>query len=218
MLDGQEAFQISYSTALTVMSLLVPIFVLILAFLGVSGNVRIQWWRIVLAGFLSGGAISGMHYLADASIRNYSASYELPYLVGSVVISVLASLVALALFFVFENTWNSAWWKRLGCAVVLAGAVSGMHWCAAVGTRYTSIKNTNGKGVSRQDAMVIVICLVSLHSGNVGAYGREPVHADSEGIVYCCWYCHDRHGRLLRLGKTRLRQQVAASRPGCGRF
>ncbi|KAK8920355.1 Signaling protein YkoW [Metarhizium anisopliae] len=202
MLDGQEAFQISYSTALTVMSLLVPIFVLILAFLGVSGNVRIQWWRIVLAGFLSGGAISGMHYLADASIRNYSASYELPYLVGSVVISVLASLVALALFFVFENTWNSAWWKRLGCAVVLAGAVSGMHWCAAVGTRYTSIKNTNGKGVSRQDAMVIVICL-SIAAGIVmtgmavyTGWVRRDYASKSQQVVLAAGVFDDK-GRIM---------------------
>jgi NO-binding membrane sensor protein with MHYT domain len=162
MLGGQESFQIAYSTNLTVMSLLVPILVLILAFLGVSGSGRIQWWRIGLAGLLSGGAICGMHYLADSSISNYKSSYQLSYLIGSVIISWLASTTALALFFVFESTWSSAWWKRLGCAMVLAGAVSGMHWCAAVGTSYTLLQNSAGKGVSRQDAMVVVICLVSL--------------------------------------------------------
>lgn len=160
MLNGQAAFQIAYSTALTVMSLLVPILVLILAFLGVSGNGRIRWWRIVLAGLLSGGAICGMHYLADASISNYKGSYQLSYLIGSVIIAGLASTTALAIFFVFENTWSNAWWKRLGCAMVLAGAVSGMHWCAAVGTSYTLLKTVTGKVVSRQDAMIVVICLV----------------------------------------------------------
>lgn len=159
MLDGQEAFQISYSTALTVLSLLVPICVLVLAFLGVSGNGRIRWWRIILAGLLSGGAICGMHYLANASISNYTTSYRISNLVGSVVIAVLASTTALSLFFVFENTWNNAWWKRVGCAMVLAGAVSGMHWCAAVGTSYMLLGHTHGKGVSRQDSMVVVICL-----------------------------------------------------------
>lgn len=161
MLHGEEAFQIAYSTGLTVVSLMMPILVLVLAFLGVSGNSRIRWWRIVFAGLLSGGAICGMHYLANGSISNYRSSYKLSYLIGSVVIAVLASTTALALFFVFENTWSSAWWKRLGCAMVLAGAVSGMHWCAAVGTSYTLL-NTPGKGVSRKDAMVIVICLVNL--------------------------------------------------------
>lgn len=46
--------------------------------------------------------------------------------------------------------------------MVLAGAVSGMHWCAAVGTSYTLLHNTPGMGVSRKDAMVVVICLVNI--------------------------------------------------------
>ncbi|KAL7955582.1 hypothetical protein V8C34DRAFT_307300 [Trichoderma compactum] len=41
MPNGEAAFQIAYSTALTVASLLVPILVLMLAFVGVNGNGRI---------------------------------------------------------------------------------------------------------------------------------------------------------------------------------
>lgn len=177
MLDGEETLQIAYSTVLTVMSLLLPILVLILAFLGVSGNGRIRWWRVLLAGMLSGGAICGMHYLANASIANYASSYQLSYLIGSVIIAALASTTALALFFVFENTWSNAWWKRLGCAMVLAGAVSGMHWCAAVGTSYRLLMVTPGKGVSRQDSMIVVICLVGFCSGS-----RSSGHKVSECI------------------------------------
>ncbi|KHN98433.1 uncharacterized protein MAM_03557 [Metarhizium album ARSEF 1941] len=202
MLDGDEAFQIAYSTTLTVMSLLVPIFVLILAFLGVSGSSRIRWWRIAMAGLLAGGAISGMHYLADASISNYDASYKLSYLIGSIIISVLASTTALALFFVFENTWNNAWWKRLGCAVVLAGAVSGMHWCAAVGTRYTMTRRTKTKEVSRQDAMVIVICL-SIAAGVVmtgmavySGWVRREYASKSQQVVLAAGVFDDK-GRIM---------------------
>ncbi|KAJ6437096.1 MHYT domain signaling protein [Purpureocillium lavendulum] len=160
MLDGREDFQIAYSTSLSVLSLFVPILVLIFAFLGVSGTGQIRWWRIGLAGLLSGGAICGMHYLADASISNYDSSYDLSCIVGSVVIAVSASTTALAVFFVFEATWRNVWWKRLGCAMALAGAVSGMHWCAAVGTAYTlRPPHSPGGGVSRQDAMIVIICL-----------------------------------------------------------
>ncbi|KAJ6436288.1 MHYT domain signaling protein [Purpureocillium lavendulum] len=160
MLDGRETFQIAYSTSLSVLSLFVPILVLIFAFLGVSGAGQIRWWRIGLAGLLSGGAICGMHYLADASISNYDSSYDLSCIVGSVVIAVSASTTALAVFFVFEATWKNVWWKRLGCAMALAGAVSGMHWCAAVGTTYTlRPPHSPGGGVSRQEAMIVIICL-----------------------------------------------------------
>ncbi|KAL7916595.1 putative MHYT domain signaling protein [Trichoderma velutinum] len=202
MLNGEAAFQIAYSTALTVASLLVPILVLALAFVGVSGNGRIQWWRIVLAGLLSGGAICGMHYLADASISNYRGSYRLSYLIGSVVIAVLASITALTLFFVFENTWSSAWWKRLGCAMVLAGAVSGMHWCAAVGTSYTLLHNTPGKGVSRKDAMVVVICL-SISAGIVmtgmaiySSWIRRDYASKSQQVVLAAGVFDDK-GRIM---------------------
>ena len=127
MLDGKEDFQIAYSTGLTIVSLFVPIFVLLLAFLCVSFNGTIRWWRILLAGSLSGIAICGMHYLGNASISNYSSSYEVSYVVGAAIIAVSASTTALAVFFVFESAWENAWWKRLGCAGLLAAGVSGMH-------------------------------------------------------------------------------------------
>lgn len=163
MLDGQDELQIAYSTGLTVSSLFVPILVLLLAFLGVTGNGQIRWWRIVLAGVLSGGAICGMHYLGNASISNYSSVYEIAYVVGSVIIAVSASTIALYVFFVFETAWKNVWWKRLGCAMVLAGAVSGMHWCAAVGTSYR-LRHIHDLGqiVSRNDSMIVVICLVCI--------------------------------------------------------
>ncbi|KAG6014805.1 hypothetical protein E4U41_004759, partial [Claviceps citrina] len=203
MLDGQEPFQIAYSTALTVMSLLLPILVLALAFLGVSGNGRVRWWRVGLAGLLSGSAICGMHYLANASISNYGSSYQLSYLVGSVVIAVLASTAALALFFVFENAWSNAWWKRLGCAMVLAGAVSGMHWCAAVGTSYRLLGVSPGKKVvSRQDSMIVVICLaiaagfvmtgLAIYSGWV----RRDYASKSQQVVLAAGVFDDK-GRIM---------------------
>ncbi|KAG5999825.1 hypothetical protein E4U21_006256, partial [Claviceps maximensis] len=202
MLDGDENAQIAYSTGLTVMSLLLPILVLVLAFLGVSGNGRIRWWRVLLAGMLSGGAICGMHYLANASISNYVSSYQLSYLIGSIIIAVLASTTALALFFVFENTWSNAWWKRIGCAMVLAGAVSGMHWCAAVGTSYRLVRVTPGKGVSRQDSMIVVICL-AISAGIVmtflavySSWLRRDYASKSQQVVLAAGVFDDK-GRIM---------------------
>ncbi|PHH78018.1 hypothetical protein CDD80_7480 [Ophiocordyceps camponoti-rufipedis] len=160
ILDGREDIQIAYSTGMTILSLIVPIVVLVIAFLATSVNGRIRWYSISIAGFFSGGAISGMHYLADASISNYQAEYKMGYVAGATVISVVASTAALALFFVFETAWKVSWWKRLGCAMVLAGAVSGMHWCAAVGTGYRLLRPRNlDRGMSRQETLIMVICL-----------------------------------------------------------
>lgn len=146
-----------------------PILVLLLAFVLLNASTRVSWWRLALSGTLSGSAICGMHYLADMSIRNYDASYKIPYVVGAALIAVVASSAAFALFFIFEAAWSNVWWRRAGCAMVLAGAVSGMHWCAAVGTSYrlksmdTLMDPQHGHGVSRQDAFLIVTALVSIN-------------------------------------------------------
>jgi NO-binding membrane sensor protein with MHYT domain len=106
-----------------------------------------------------------MHYLGNASINNYSCVYQPAYVIGSAIIAIVASNVALAMFFVFRAMWANAWWKRVISAVVLAGAVSGMHWCASVGTRYRLKRiKPNGNEPSRTGTVVVVICLVSVRA------------------------------------------------------
>lgn len=214
MLNGDEKLQISYSTGMTVLSLLVPILVLLLAFLAVSGSGRVRWWRIGVAGLLSGGAICGMHYLADASISNYVPMYRIGYVVGTALIAVSASTAALAIFFVFEAAWRIVWWKRIGCAMVLAGAVSGMHWCAAVGTSYEMMRIRSVQtGMSSQQTLIMVIVLVGIPLWRVG---RAPW---SNSTCAVCGSLHrpDGERRLLQLDQERLRQQGSAGRPRCGR-
>ena len=146
-------------------SFFVPIFVLLIAFFVVTitttGGNRVSWWRVGTSGTLSGGAICGMHYLGNASISNYQCDYVVGYVAGSVIIAAAASTVALSLFFVFRSSWTNSWWKRIGCAVVMAGAVSGMHWCAVMGTRYTlrHINSTSDVG-SRNTTVIVTACLV----------------------------------------------------------
>jgi NO-binding membrane sensor protein with MHYT domain len=168
LLNGEAELQIAYSAGVTVASFFVPIFVLLIAFFVVtgastSGN-QISWWRVSTAGTLSGSAICGMHYLGNASISNYRCTYLVAFVVASVIIAAVASTVALSLFFVFRSAWTNSWWKRIGCAVVLAGAVSGMHWCAVMGTRFTLVHvNSNRDLSSRNTTVIVTACLVSQH-------------------------------------------------------
>ena len=102
-----------------------------------------------------------MHYLGDASISNYSSEYSAGYVVGAAFIAIAASIVALAVFFVFRHAWANSWWKTLGSAVVLAGAVSGMHWCASMGTRYRLREGLSpGNAASINKSVIAVIVLV----------------------------------------------------------
>ncbi|KAF5657362.1 signaling ykoW [Fusarium heterosporum] len=138
--DGQPELQVAYSSGFTAVSFFVPILVLLAAFIAVGTNNVVSWWRLVAGGALCGTAPT--------------------YVIGSAIIAIAASNVALAMFFVFRAMWANAWWKRVISSVVLAGAVSGMHWCASVGTRYRLKRvRPNGNEPSRTGTVIVVICL-----------------------------------------------------------
>lgn len=159
---GEDQLQITYSSGFTALSFFLPIMVLVAAFVAMGTNNKVSWWRVAVGGWLAGSAICGMHYLGNASINNYVLVYRSGNVVGAALISVAASIIALSAFFVFRGAWTNSWWKRSISAVVLAGAVSGMHWCASIGTKYKliSLAGPNSQ-LSRSETVIIVVCLVS---------------------------------------------------------
>lgn len=153
--------QISYSPGSTVLSFFVPVVALLAAFIAIGSNDCVSWWRVSAGGIICGGAVCGMHYLGNASIANYHCVYSAANVGGSAVIAVAASTTGLSLFFVFRAMWADSWWKRLISAVTLAVAVCGMHWCAALGTRYRFVSaQQGGSEQSRNTTTIVVICLV----------------------------------------------------------
>ncbi|KAF5018334.1 hypothetical protein F66182_9695 [Fusarium sp. NRRL 66182] len=156
--DGETEMQIAYSSGITALSFCMPVLVLLAAFYAIGISNRVDWWRVMTAGLLCGSAICGMHYLGNASIRNYQCIYETPYIVGAAIIAVVASTVALAMFFIFQSLSASTWWKRTISAIVLAGAVSSMHWCASVGTDYRLVQLRKPEGGTRTATVIAVIC------------------------------------------------------------
>jgi NO-binding membrane sensor protein with MHYT domain len=160
--DGDNSLQVSYNPGFTVLSFFVPIVVLLAAFITVGSNEKVSWLRVGLGGALAGLAICGMHYLGQAGILNYCVEYMVGNIVGSAVIAVVATTMALAVFFILRVTWTASWWNRALAASLLAGAVSGMHWVAEIGTQYRlkqSDTTTNG-ALSRNATVIVVIVLV----------------------------------------------------------
>ncbi|KAH7018850.1 hypothetical protein EDB80DRAFT_818840 [Ilyonectria destructans] len=204
LLNGEPDLQIVYSARTTAASFFVPIVVLLLAFLAVNINEDVRWWRVCLAGLLSGGAICGMHYLGDASISNYHCSYNIANVVGAAIIAPSASIAALSLFFVFANAWTDSTLRRIGCAFILSGAVSGMHWCAALGTRYTLRHvhiSTDGE-TSRNTTVIAVICLsivascIMITTAICTAQTRKRYAAKAQQIILAAAVFDDQ-GRIL---------------------
>ncbi|OAL70865.1 hypothetical protein A7D00_5195 [Trichophyton violaceum] len=162
---GDLQYQISYSSSFTVTSFFLPIVVLLFAFYFIGASERAGYWYIIATGTLTGLAVCGMHYVGQLGIANYSCTYHVGNVVGAAVIAICASITALGVFFRLRASWTDNWWKRLFCALILASAVSGMHWTAAVGTVY---RVTNAGGTSVQlfssSQAVIICCTLSLSS------------------------------------------------------
>jgi NO-binding membrane sensor protein with MHYT domain len=162
--NGERELQIVYSAGFTVLSLFMAIGAFFLALWAVGSNESLAVARVVLGGTLAGFAICGMHYLGQAGIANYDCIYIVPYVVGAGVIAVGACITVLLGFYSFRSLWANAWWKRLLCAILLALAVSAMHWLAAIGTQYRLKTLSNGNPATSFDkhngTIVLVIVLV----------------------------------------------------------
>ena len=160
ILDTQPGLQIIYSPGFTAGSSLLSFFVVASAFylLSISGVVTLP--STIVAGIFMGGAICGMHYLGQVGISNFECTYNWRYVVGSAIVSVTASTIALGFFFYLKSNWTSTWFKRVGVALMLATGVSGMHWVATFGTEYRLIRMEKHTLSPAEviDAVAVMVC------------------------------------------------------------
>jgi len=107
--------------------------------LGISSGPRLSLPRLGGAAVVMGGGIAAMHYMGMAAISiTPGISYD-PFLVGiSILIAIVASFVALWLFFrLREGNSISQWLTRVAAAIVMALAISGMHYTGMAAARFS---------------------------------------------------------------------------------
>ncbi|KAF3917486.1 hypothetical protein ABW21_db0202957 [Orbilia brochopaga] len=159
---GVESHQLIYNSSFTALSFFLPIVVLLSAYMFIGTNEDVSKTRVSVGGTTAGLAVVLMHYLGQFGVSNYTSVYKIPFVVGSVIIAIVASNVALLIFFVLRSQWADVWWKRICCSFVLAGAVSGMHWLATMGTSYrlrnAALPNST---LNRKQTVIVVgtLCL-----------------------------------------------------------
>jgi NO-binding membrane sensor protein with MHYT domain len=153
--------QIGYSPGFTAISFFLPIIVLLAAFylLAVTSS-KAGGYFLAISGILTGIAVCSMHYVGQLGIVNYRCHYRVANVIGAGFIAVVASLVALTLFFRLQETWTHTWWKRGLCGAILAGAVSGMHWTAAVGTSYQPKETGLLRSTLMTRTQTVIVCTV----------------------------------------------------------
>ncbi|ORZ18046.1 hypothetical protein BCR42DRAFT_413027 [Absidia repens] len=161
--DHSQSYQLAYSGGYTFASLVVSIACMFVSFSFVGVSEHVQIYRILLSGVLAGLGIVLMHYLGQFAIEYFHVSYKAPYVVGAVIIACTAVTAALWIFFKLREHWMNQWYKRLGCAIIMAVAVCGMHYTAMVGTDY----HDNGDGVPPPSPLLPTPALIGVICGVV---------------------------------------------------
>ena len=124
MLEAQAGLRIVYSPGYTAGSLFLALGVVTSAFYFLSITPTVTLLTTLVGGLFMGAAICGMHYLGQVGIFNFECTYSWPYVLGSAIIAVTASTIALGFFFYFKSHWTNTWFKRVGVALLLAAGVS----------------------------------------------------------------------------------------------
>ncbi|NGY06842.1 MHYT domain-containing protein [Solimonas terrae] len=129
MLAFHLPIPVAYDTAITTLSLLIAILVSGLA-LYVASRETMSGPRLAASALLMGGGIAAMHYTGMAAMRMFPAiSYQPFTFIASIIIAVLASFVALWIAFQLRHqSFGVAMLLKVGSAVVMGGAISGMHY------------------------------------------------------------------------------------------
>jgi PAS domain S-box-containing protein len=139
---GMLAFRLpmpmAYHVPLWLLSALVAVAASLLALFVVSRPVLAPL-PLLAGGLLMGTAIAGTHYLGMAAMRLPAAIVYDPWLVAaSILIGVVASLIALRLVFLLRSDHTARVKRyRFGAAVLVGLALAGMHHVAMAAASFT---------------------------------------------------------------------------------
>jgi NO-binding membrane sensor protein with MHYT domain len=149
---------ILYNVPLTIASMLLAV-VVVGAGLFIVGFTGGGWPRLVAGGVIIGVGVAGMHYLGMAAMSMTSSmSYNIPLVIVSVLIAIVAGTAAL---------WIGTWVRGVGATIVAAlifgVAVSGMHYTGMAALKVTGMMpsgGVSGAGVSGATAASFLIPLL----------------------------------------------------------
>ncbi len=136
--------------------------------------------NLVAAGCFTGVGIATMHYTGMAAMRmDASISYE-PWLFSlSIVIAIVASIVALWLSFNLRHAW-----EKLVAGVVMGAAIAGMHFTGMAAAIYTPLPETRipdtAATVPLLAALIAVITFGVLLLGLLSATADRRLAAQAE--------------------------------------
>ncbi|GAA6623204.1 MHYT domain-containing protein [Scytonema sp. NUACC26] len=141
MLAFQLPQPVNYDLKITLLSLLCSIVASGLALWLLSQSVNVP--LVITGGICMGIAIAGMHYTGMAAMRlQASIKYDWWLVSLSIAIAIIASFAALWLAFRLQNRQlKGVIWQKLGSALLMGVAISGMHYTGMRATHFKQVVN-----------------------------------------------------------------------------
>jgi NO-binding membrane sensor protein with MHYT domain len=163
MLAFSLPIALAYDIPTTVTSLLIAIVTSAFA-LVIANRPQIRFGHLLSGALLLGGGISAMHYVGMAAIQiTPMITYEPALLALSIGIAIVASFVALWLFFRLRRG-NSMLMRlaRVGAAFVMGLAISGMHYTGMAASRFSPGSFCFGAGTIDQRWLALTIAVPAI--------------------------------------------------------
>jgi NO-binding membrane sensor protein with MHYT domain len=130
-----------YNVPLTVASMLLAVAVVGVG-LFVVGFSDGSWPRLAAGGVVIGVGVAGMHYLGMAAMSMPgSMTYNLPLVIVSVLIAIVAGTAAL-----WIGTWVRGVGATIGAALIFGVAVTGMHYTGMAALHVTGTMQSMASG------------------------------------------------------------------------
>ena len=187
---GMLAFSMSAPVAYNVPTVLASLLVAALASgvaLYTAGRAHLRLPRLLFGGLTMGLGVAAMHYTGMAAVRfSGSMGYDPPLVVLSILVAVAASIAALWLAFrLRDGTAPGAPRLRFVAALVMGGAVVGMHYTGQAATHFfvreggaNPVHSIGATGLAVQVAagtlLVLLLALfVALADERVNAHARR---------------------------------------------
>jgi len=158
MLAFHLPIKLSYNLSLTLLSVLPAIAAALLGFY-LLRSTKMQLGRIIGGGVVMGLGIASMHYIGMAALRMQPPISYAPIIVAlSITIAIAASIGALFIVYASENSRLHPLLSQLLGSVIMACAISGMHYTAMIGMKI-SASGISMAGASHIPASVLAVAV-----------------------------------------------------------